>query len=137
MERTLAIIKPDAVERGVTGKILAKIEGDGLKIVAIKMLHMSKGEAEGFYMVHAKKPFFESLTIYMSSLPVIVAVLEGEKAIKKWRDLMGATNPKDASAGTIRKEFAIDIERNSVHGSDSPESASYEIPYFFSNIEIF
>src|SRR3989338_3146011 len=103
MERTLAIIKPDAVERGVTGKILAKIEGDGLKIVAIKMLHMSKGEAEGFYMVHAKRPFFESLTIYMSSLPVIVAVLEGEKAIKKWRDLMGATNPKDASAGTIRK----------------------------------
>lgn len=137
MERTLAIIKPDAVERRLTGKILAKIENSDLKIAALKMLFMTKGEAEGFYKVHAKRPFFKSLTSYMSSGVVVVAVLEGENAIKKWRDLMGATNPKDAARGTIREEFAIDIEKNSVHGSDSPESASYEIPYFFSSLETF
>lgn len=137
MERTLAIIKPDAVERGLTGKILDKIESNGLKVVALKMLGMTKGEADGFYKVHAKRPFFESLTAYMSSGIVVAAVLEGENAIKKWRDLMGATNPKDAASGTIRKEFAIDIEKNSVHGSDSPESASYEISYFFSSLETF
>ncbi|MBI3814982.1 MAG: nucleoside-diphosphate kinase [Nitrospinae bacterium] len=137
MERTLAIIKPDAVERGFTGKILDNIENNDLKVVALKMLHITKGEAEGFYKVHAQRPFFESLTAYMSSGVVVSAVLEGENAIKKWRDLMGATNPKDATSGTIRKEFAIDIEKNSVHGSDSPETASYEIPYFFSSLEIF
>jgi nucleoside-diphosphate kinase len=137
MERTLAIIKPDAVERGLAGKILDRIEDNRLKIVALKMLHLSKGEAEGFYKVHSERPFFSSLTKYMSTSPVIVAVLNGEDAIKKWRDLMGATNPKDATAGTIRKEFAIDIEKNSVHGSDSHESASFEIQYFFSSIEIF
>jgi len=137
MERTLAIIKPDAVGRGLTGKILDKIESNGLKVVALKMLHITKGEAEGFYKVHARRPFFESLTAYMSSGVVATAVLEGENAIKKWRDLMGELNPKDAASGTIRKEFAIDIEKNSVHGSDSPEAASYEIPYFFSSIEIF
>ncbi len=137
MERTLAIIKPDAVERGLTGKILDKIEGNGLKIAALKMLNITKGEAEGFYKVHAMRPFFESLTAYMSSGAIVAAVLSGDNAIKKWRDLMGATNPKDAASGTIRKEFAIDIEKNSVHGSDSPESASYEIPYFFSSLETF
>lgn len=137
MERTLAIIKPDAVERGFTGKIFDRIESNGLKIIAIKMIHLTKKEAEGFYKVHAQRPFFPSLTAYMSSEVVVIAVLEGKDAIKKWRDLMGATNPKDAAAGTIRKDFAVDIEKNSVHGSDSPESASYEIPYFFSNIEIF
>lgn len=137
MERTLAIIKPDAVERGFTGKIFDRIEGKGLKIIAIKMIHLTKKEAEGFYKVHAQRPFFPSLTTYMSSGTVVIAVLEGKDAIKKWRDLMGATNPKDAAAGTIRKDFAVDIEKNSVHGSDSSESASYEIPYFFSSIEIF
>ena len=137
MERTLAIIKPDAVERGFTGKIFDRIEGNGLKIIAIKMIHLTKKEAEGFYKVHAQRPFFPSLTTYMSSGTVVIAVLGGKDAIKKWRDLMGATNPKDAAAGTIRKDFAVDIEKNSVHGSDSPESASYEIPYFFSGIEIF
>jgi len=137
MERTLAIIKPDAVERGFTGKIFDRIEGNGLKIIAIKMIHLTKKEAEGFYKVHAQRPFFPSLTTYMSSGTVVIAVLGGKDAIKKWRDLMGATNPKDAAAGTIRKDFAVDIEKNSVHGSDSPESASYEIPYFFSSIEIF
>ncbi|OFZ52799.1 MAG: nucleoside-diphosphate kinase [Nitrospinae bacterium RIFCSPLOWO2_12_39_16] len=137
MERTLAIIKPDAVERGLTGKILDRIESRGLKIIALKMLHITKGEAEGFYKVHTQRLFFQGLTTYVSSGTVVIAVLEGKDAIKKWRDLMGATNPKDAAAGTIRKDFAVDIEKNSVHGSDSPESASYEIPYFFSSIEIF
>ncbi|MBI3583225.1 MAG: nucleoside-diphosphate kinase [Nitrospinae bacterium] len=137
MERTLAIIKPDAVERGFTGKIFDRIEGNGLKIIALKMIHLTKKEAEGFYKVHAQRPFFPGLTTYMSSETVVIAVLEGKDAIKKWRDLMGATNPKDAAAGTIRKDFAVDIEKNSVHGSDSPESASYEISYFFSSIEIF
>lgn len=136
MERTLAIIKPDAVGRGLTGKIMDKIESNSLKIAALKMLHMTKGEAEGFYKVHARRPFFSSLTAYMSSAPLIIAVLEGEDAIKRWRDLMGATNPKEAAPGTVRREFAVDIEKNSVHGSDSSESAAYEIPYFFSNIEI-
>jgi len=125
------------VERGFTGKIFDRIEGNGLKIIAIKMIHLTKKEAEGFYKVHAQRPFFPSLTTYMSLGTVVIAVLEGKDAIKKWRDLMGATNPKDAAAGTIRKDFAVDIEKNSVHGSDSPESASYEIPYFFSGIEIF
>jgi len=137
MERTLAIIKPDAVERRLIGKIFDRIERNGLTIIALKMLHLTKKEAEGFYKIHAQRPFFSSLTAYMSSGVVIIAVLEGNNAIKKWRDLMGETNPKDAAAGTIRKDFAVDIEKNSVHGSDSPESASYEIPYFFSSIEIF
>lgn len=135
MERTFAIIKPDAVERGITGKIIQKIEENGFKIIAMKKLWLTKKEAEGFYAVHKGKPFFESLTNYMSSGPCIAMVLERENAIAGWRKLMGATNPANAEEGTIRREFAVDLEKNSVHGSDAPETAEYEIKYFFSNLE--
>ncbi len=135
-ERTLAIIKPDAVERNLIGEIIREIEGAGLKVVAMKMIHLTKRQAEGFYYVHREKPFFNSLTDYMSSGPVVVMVLEGEGAIEKWRRLMGATDPQKAEEGTIRKRFGINVERNSVHGSDSPESAKYEISYFFNSLEI-
>lgn len=135
MEKTFAIIKPDAVERKITGKIISKIEEAGFNIVAMKKIWLTKKEAEGFYAVHKGKPFFESLTNYMSSGPCIAMVLEKENAIADWRKLMGATNPANAEPGTIRKEFAIDVEKNSVHGSDAKETANYEITYFFSNLE--
>lgn len=136
MERTFAIIKPDAVERKVTGKVLAMIEGAGFNIVGMKKIHLSKCEAEGFYYVHKERPFFGDLCSFMSRSPVIVLALEKENAIADWRALMGATNPANADAGTIRKELGVSIEENTVHGSDSPESAAFEIPYFFSQLEL-
>lgn len=135
MEKTFAIIKPDAVERNITGKIIQRIEENGFKIVAMKKFWLTKKEAEGFYAVHKGKPFFESLTSYMSSGPCIAMVLEKENAIVSWRNLMGATNPANAEVGTIRKDFAVDLEKNSVHGSDAKETAEYEIKYFFSTLE--
>ena len=136
IERTLTIIKPDAIERNLTGAILGMIEESGLAIKAMKMLHMSRVQAEGFYAVHIEKPFFTALTEYMSSGPVIVFVLEGENAIAAYRQLMGATDPEDAVEGTIRKLYGLDVQRNSCHGSDSAETAATEIAYFFSNLEI-
>ncbi|GAB7028301.1 nucleoside-diphosphate kinase [Geotalea toluenoxydans] len=136
MERTFAIIKPDAVERNVTGKVLDRIEGAGFKIVGMKKIHLTKQEAEGFYYVHKERPFFNDLCTFMSRNPVIVLALEKDNAIAAWRELMGATNPANADAGTIRKDLGVSIEENTVHGSDSPESAAFEIPYFFSSLEL-
>lgn len=136
MERTFAIIKPDAVERNLSGKILSKIEETGFRIVGMKKIHLSKSQAEGFYYVHKERPFFNDLCAFMSRSPVIVMVLEKENAIAAWRTLMGATNPANAEPGTIRKEFAKNIEENSAHGSDAPETAAFEIPYFFSALEL-
>ena len=136
MERTLSIIKPDGVAKGLIGEVIKRFENAGLKIVAMKMIHMSKKEAEGFYAVHRVKPFYNSVTDFMSSGPCIVLILEGPNAIAKNRELMGATNPKDAAAGTIRREYASNIERNIVHGSDAPETAAYEMGYFFNALEI-
>jgi len=136
MEQTLAIVKPDAVERNLVGEILGRIEKEGLKIVALKMIHMSKGEAQGFYYVHRERPFFESLTDFMSSGPIVGAVLQGERAIERWRKIMGATDPAKANPDTLREAFGLSIEKNSVHGSDSPQSAAYEIPYLFSHLEL-
>ena len=136
MERTLSIIKPDGVAKGLIGEVIKKFENAGLKIAAMKMIHMSKKEAEGFYAVHRGKKFYESLTDFMSSGPCVVMILEGPNAIAKNRELMGATNPQDAAPGTIRREFAANIERNIVHGSDAPETAAYEIGYFFNALEI-
>jgi len=136
MERTLAIIKPDAVERQLTGAILQRIEAAGFHIRAMRRLHLSRQEAEGFYAVHRERPFFASLTAFMSSGPAVVIVLEAPDAIKKWRTLMGATDPAKADAGTLRKEFAQSIERNATHGSDAPETAAYEIGYFFAGVEL-
>ncbi len=136
MERTFAIIKPDAVERNITGKVLAKIEAAGFRIVGLKKIALSRQEAEGFYYVHKDRPFFNDLCTFMVRSPVLVMVLEKEHAITAWRDLMGATNPANAAAGTIRKEFGVSIEENTAHGSDSPESAAFEIPYFFSQLEL-
>jgi nucleoside-diphosphate kinase len=136
MERTFAIIKPDAIERNVTGKVLAMIEAAGFNIVGMKKIHLSKSQAEGFYYVHKERPFFGELCAFMSRGPVIALVLEKENAILGWRGLMGATNPANADAGTIRKELGVSIEENTVHGSDSPESAAFEIPYFFSQLEL-
>jgi len=136
MERTFAIIKPDAVERNIVGKILEKVEAEGFRIVGMKKIQLSKKEAEGFYYVHSERPFFNDLCSFMSRSPVVVLVLERENAIAKWREVMGATNPANADAGTIRKEFGLGIEENTVHGSDSPESAAFEIPYFFSQLEL-
>ncbi|WP_291319861.1 nucleoside-diphosphate kinase [Desulfonatronospira sp.] len=135
-QRTLSIIKPDAVQRNLQGAILKMIQDSGLKIVAMKMLRLSKDEARGFYAVHQDKPFFDSLTHYMSSGPIVVSILEGDKAIDKYREIMGATNPANAHEGTIRKAYALDIEKNSVHGSDAPETAQEEIFYFFSKMEM-
>ena len=135
-ERTLAIIKPDAVERHLAGRIIQRIEDAGFQIRAMRRVHLSKPEAEGFYAVHRERPFFASLTAFMSSGPAIVLVLEAPDAIKKWRTLMGATDPAKADAGTLRKEFAQSIERNATHGSDAPETAAYEIGYFFAGIEL-
>jgi len=136
MEKTFAIIKPDACKRNVAGKILAKIEENGFRVIAMKKIAMTRKQAEGFYAVHRGKPFFVSLTDFMSSGPCIVMVLEKENAITAWRTLMGATNPANADPGTIRKEFALSMEANSVHGSDAPETAEYEIKYFFSALEL-
>ena len=137
MEKTLSIIKPDGVKRGVIGDVIKKFENNGLRVVAMKMLWMDKKEAEGFYDVHKDKGFFDSLTDFMSSGPAVVMVLEGENAIVKNRQIMGATNPENAEEGTIRKEFASGIEMNIVHGSDSLETATFEISYFFNALEIF
>src|SRR5437870_11983757 len=136
IERTLSILKPDALQSGVVGKILSRFEEAGLKPVAMKMLHLTQKEAEGFYAVHRERPFFKSLVSYMSSGPVIVQVLEGENAVAKNREVMGATDPAKADEGTIRKLFARSIEANSVHGSDSPENARTEIAYFFAQTEL-
>ena len=135
-QRTLAIIKPDAVAKRVAGKIIARIEEAGFSILAAKLIHMSDAEARGFYIVHQARPFYGSLCAFMTQGPSIVMVLERDNAIAQWRDLMGATDPAKAAAGTIRKDFASSIEANAVHGSDSPESAATEIPYFFSHLEI-
>ena len=136
IERTFSIIKPDATRRNLTGAINAKIEAAGLRIVAQKRIWMSQKQAETFYGVHKERPFFKDLVSFMISGPVVVQVLEGENAIAKYRDVMGATNPANAAAGTIRKDFAESIEANSVHGSDAPETAAVEIAYFFSGTEI-
>ena len=136
IQRTFSIIKPDATARNLTGAINAKIEEAGLRIIAQKRTRLSKEQAEGFYAVHKERPFFGDLVSFMISGPVVVQVLEGEDAIAKYREVMGATNPEDAAPGTIRKEFAESIEANSVHGSDAPETAAQEIPFFFSEDEI-
>jgi len=136
MERTLSIIKPDGVSRGLIGEVIKRFEQNGIKIVAMKMLRMTKQQAEGFYAVHQGKPFFESLTTFMSSGPAVVMVMEGEGVIQKNRDLMGATNYKEAAPGTIRADYASEIEKNIVHGSDAPETAAVEIAYFFNRFEI-
>jgi nucleoside-diphosphate kinase len=136
IERTFSIIKPDATRRNLTGKINAKFEDAGLRIVAQKRIHMTLAQAQGFYAVHQSRPFFDGLCAFMSSGPVVVQVLEGENAILKNREIMGATNPANAEPGTIRKEFAENIEANSIHGSDAPETAAWEITYFFSQTEI-
>jgi nucleoside-diphosphate kinase len=135
-ERTLAIIKPDAVARRLVGRITQRIEAAGFQIRAMKRVHLSKQEAEGFYAVHRERPFFGSLTAFMSSGPSVVMVLEAPNAIKTWRALMGATDPAKADAGTLRKEFAESIERNATHGSDAPETAAFEIGYFFAGVEL-
>ncbi len=131
IERTLSIIKPDGVEKGVIGQVIARFEKAGLKPVAMKMAHLSKPEAEGFYAVHKARPFFADLVKFMTSGPVVLMVLEGEGAVAKNREIMGATDPAKAAAGTIRKDFASDIEKNTVHGSDSVENAKVEVSYFF------
>lgn len=136
MERTLSIVKPDGVKKNVIGEVIKKFEQKGLRVAALKMIKMSIDDAKGFYIVHKERPFYASLTSFMSEGPVVVMVIEGENAISKVRETMGATNPKDAAPGTIRADFASDIEHNIVHGSDSKESASYEIPYFFSSLEV-
>ncbi|MFE8069619.1 nucleoside-diphosphate kinase [Marinobacteraceae bacterium S3BR75-40.1] len=136
VERTLSIIKPDAVAKNVIGEIESRFEKAGLQVVAMKMLHLTQEQAEGFYAEHKERPFFPDLVAFMTSGPVVVQVLEGENAIASNRDLMGATNPKEAAAGTIRADFAQSIDANAVHGSDSPESAEREIAYFFNDSEI-
>lgn len=136
VERTISIIKPDAVAKNVIGKIYTRFEDAGLKIVAAKMKHLSQSEAEGFYAVHKERPFFADLVKFMTSGPVMIQVLEGENAVAKNRELMGATNPKEAAAGTIRADFAESIDANAVHGSDSLENAAIEIAYFFAATEL-
>jgi nucleoside-diphosphate kinase len=136
MERTFAIIKPDAVAANQTGEILAHIQKAGFKVVGMKMKRLSQIEAENFYGVHRERPFFGSLVTFMTEGPAVVLVLEAPDAIKKWRDTMGATNPANAAEGTIRKKFATSIERNCVHGSDAPETAAVEVPFFFSGTEL-
>jgi nucleoside-diphosphate kinase len=136
MERTFAIIKPDAVERNSAGKILEKIESAGFIIAGMKKIHISLEQAMGFYYVHKERPFFVELCSYMARSPIVVLVLEKDGAIAEWRKLMGATNPAAAEPGTIRKEFGLSLGENSVHGSDSPESAAFEIPYFFAMLEL-
>ena len=136
MQRTFAIIKPDAVRTQVTGRILSRIESEGFAVRGMRMIHMSKAEAEGFYHVHRERPFFGGLTDFMSSGPCVVLCLEAEDAIKKWRDLMGATDPAKAAEGTLRKEFGASIDNNATHGSDAPETAAFELGYFFRGMEL-
>jgi nucleoside-diphosphate kinase len=136
IQRTLAIIKPDAVGKGAAGAILERIERAGFRVLAAKLVHMSFDDAAGFYAVHRERPFFKSLCTFMTQGPCMPMVLEADGAIAKWRELMGATDPAKAAAGTIRKDFASSIESNAVHGSDAPETAAFEIPYFFSALEI-
>jgi len=136
VERTISIIKPDAVGKNVIGKIYSRFEDAGLKIIAAKMMHLSQSQAEGFYAVHRERPFFNDLVSFMTSGPVMIQVLEGDDAVSKNRELMGATNPAEAEAGTIRADFAETIDENAVHGSDSLENAAIEIDYFFSDIEV-
>ena len=136
MERTLSIIKPDGVARGLIGEVVKRLEDSHFKIAAMKLIRMTKAQAEGFYAVHRERPFFESLTDFMCSGPAVVMVLEGEDVIARYRELMGATNYKEAAPGTIRADFATDIEKNVVHGSDAPETAAFEIGYFFNAFEI-
>ncbi len=136
MQRTLSIIKPDGVARGLIGEVIRRFEASDIKIVAMKMLHLSRPQAEGFYAVHKERPFFNSLMDFMTSGPIVVMVLEGENVIARNRELMGATNYEEAAEGTIRRDFATDIEKNVVHGSDAPETAEVEINYFFNNLEI-
>jgi nucleoside-diphosphate kinase len=135
MQQTFAIVKPDGVARGLIGQVLTRIENNQLKIKAMKLIHMTKAQAQGFYAVHKERPFFDSLTDFMSSGPCLVMILEGEQAIIRWRDMMGATNYKEAADGTIRRDFATDIEKNVVHGSDAPETAAFETSYFFNALE--
>jgi len=136
MERTLSIVKPDGIKKGILGEVIRRFQSAGIRVAAIKMIHMSKAEAEGFYAVHKERPFFDSLTDFMSSGPCVVMALEGEGVIRKNRELMGATNPEESDPGTIRKDFAANIEQNAVHGSDAPETAAFEIGYFFNALEI-
>lgn len=136
LERTFSIIKPDATKRNLTGKIIAKFEEGGLRVVAQKRIHLTKAQAGVFYGVHKERPFYDELCEFMSSEPIVVQVLEGENAIARNREIMGATNPAEAAEGTIRKEFALSIGENSVHGSDAPETAREEIAYFFSGLEL-
>jgi len=136
MERTLAIIKPDAVERRHAGRILARIEEEGFHLAALRLAHLTRRDAEGFYAVHHERPFFGDLTAFMSSGPCIVLVLEADNAISRWREIMGATDPAQAGEGTLRKQFATNIERNACHGSDAPETAATEIAYFFPGIDL-
>jgi nucleoside-diphosphate kinase len=136
MQRTFSIIKPDAIRKGTAGGILALIDQSGFKIVAVKKMFLSKSQAQGFYAVHAKRPFFDSLTTFMSSGPIIAMVLEKDNAIADLRKLMGATNPSDAAEGTIRKKFASSIEENAIHGSDAEDTAAFEIGYFFAGYEL-
>jgi nucleoside-diphosphate kinase len=135
LERTFSIVKPDAVKAGNTGAILSRIEKAGFRIVALRMRHLTRAEAEGFYHVHAARPFFGDLCTFMSSGPCVTMVLERDNAIAHLRDIMGATNPANAAAGTIRKDFAASIEANAIHGSDAPETAKFEIGYFFAGLE--
>ena len=137
MEKTLSIVKPDGVQKHLIGEVIKRFESHGLKVIALKMISMDKKEAEGFYAVHRGKPFFESLTTFMSSGPSVVMVFEGEEAISKARELMGATDPQQAKEGTLRRQFATNIEKNVVHGSDAPETAAFEINYFFNALETF
>ncbi len=136
VQRTLAIIKPDAVAKGAAGEIIYRIEQAGFTILALKLVHLSAAEAAGFYAVHRERPFYASLCAFMTQGPCVPMVLEGENAIQRWRDLMGATDPAKAGPGTIRRDFAASIEANAVHGSDAPDTAAFEIPYFFSALEI-
>ncbi len=136
MEITLSIVKPDGVRKNVIGEVVRRFEGSGLTVAALKMLSLTRKEAEGFYAVHRERPFFGSLTEFMSSGPVVVMALKGDGAIKKVRDIMGATDPRKAAGGTIRKDYADSIESNIVHGSDAPETAAFEVSYFFSSLEL-
>lgn len=135
MQQTLAIVKPDGVSRGLIGEVVGRIEKANLTIKAMKLIAMTKSQAEGFYAVHKERPFFNDLTDFMSSGPALVMILEGENAISRWREMMGATNYKEAAEGTIRRDFATDIEKNVVHGSDAPETAAFETGYFFNAFE--
>ncbi|HEY7494124.1 MAG TPA: nucleoside-diphosphate kinase [Candidatus Tectomicrobia bacterium] len=136
MERTLAIIKPDAVQRHLAGKILARLEAEGFVVLSLKMVLLSKPDAERFYQVHRERPFFDGLTSYMASGPAIPIVLQRDNAIQKLREIMGATNPAQAAPGTLRQEYGVDVEKNAIHGSDAPATAAWEIPFFFSQLEL-